>query len=89
MLTCKQLAQQQASDYLDGNLTPSQRFGVRVHLALCSHCRRFMRQLRLTRKVLANRPLPVDDTVSRELVARLMDARHDAPGLVEKKHPPE
>jgi predicted anti-sigma-YlaC factor YlaD len=89
MLTCKQLAQLHSSDYLDGNLTGWQSAGVRVHLAMCSHCRRLVRQLRLARKVIAARPMPVDDNLARELVVRLMDARQNSPEQVAKKDPPE
>jgi predicted anti-sigma-YlaC factor YlaD len=88
MLTCKQLVQLHTSDYLDGNLTGWQRASVRLHLALCGHCRRFMRQMRLTRKVMAARPLPVDESRTSELVTSLMDASREAGTTLEGKDPP-
>jgi predicted anti-sigma-YlaC factor YlaD len=51
MLTCKELAEN-ASEYLDGNLPPSRRLAVRVHLLLCRHCRDYVDQLALTLEML-------------------------------------
>jgi len=58
MLTCRELAQSRASDYLDDQLRWRQRIGVRFHLLICDHCRRFVRQLELVRRVLARQPEP-------------------------------
>ncbi|MGD2129416.1 MAG: zf-HC2 domain-containing protein [Lysobacterales bacterium] len=56
MLTCRDLVQSDASDYLDGQLGWWHRMAVRAHLMLCAHCRRFMKQMKLLREVLALRP---------------------------------
>jgi predicted anti-sigma-YlaC factor YlaD len=58
MLTCRELVQIHASDYLDSQLNWGQRAGVRFHLLICERCRRFISQLRLLRGVLALRPEP-------------------------------
>jgi len=58
MLTCRDLAQTLASDYLDDQLSWRQRLGVRFHLLICEHCRRFVHQLALVRGLLARRPEP-------------------------------
>jgi anti-sigma factor ChrR (cupin superfamily) len=58
MLTCRELVQTMASDYLDDQLSWRQRIGVRFHLFICNNCRRFIRQLTLVRYVLARRPEP-------------------------------
>ena len=42
MLSCKDLVER-SSDYLDGQLRLRERLGVRAHLAMCVHCRRFIR----------------------------------------------
>ena len=51
MLSCKELVER-SSDYLDGQLRLRERLGVRAHLAMCVHCRRFIRQLKLSQAVL-------------------------------------
>lgn len=48
MLNCKQVATQ-ASDYLDNHVDGKLRWNIRMHLLMCSHCRRFIRHLRITR----------------------------------------
>lgn len=52
MLSCHDLAHHHASDYMDGQLGWRDGFRVRLHLLICVHCRRFIRQLKLVRKVL-------------------------------------
>ncbi len=64
MLSCKDLVAQ-SSDFLDGQLSLRERLGVRAHLAMCRHCRRFIRQMKVTQRVL--RQLP--DTAIPELDA--------------------
>jgi predicted anti-sigma-YlaC factor YlaD len=71
MLTCKELARQYASDYLDHELTPRQRFSVRVHLMLCRNCRRFINQLKMVRDVLRRSPQPMEETHLQATAARL------------------
>ncbi len=55
MLTCKELVAH-SSDFLDGQLRLRSRIAVRLHLASCTNCRRFIRQMRLTRAVLRDLP---------------------------------
>lgn len=55
MLSCKELVER-SSDYLDGQLRLRERLGVRAHLAMCVHCRRFIRQLKLSQAVLRQLP---------------------------------
>lgn len=64
MLSCKDLVAQ-SSDFLDGQLSLRERLGVRAHLAMCRHCLRFIRQMKVTQRVL--RQLP--DTAIPELDA--------------------
>ncbi len=48
MLRCKDVAHQ-ANTLIDGDLSPATAFRMRLHLAMCRHCRRLVAQLRLTR----------------------------------------
>lgn len=57
MLTCKQLVEH-SSDYLDAQLPLRGRLSVRLHLAMCVHCRRFIRQMKVSQALL--RQLPED-----------------------------
>tara|TARA_R110000751_G_scaffold94534_5_gene184459 strand:- start:7231 stop:7491 length:261 start_codon:yes stop_codon:yes gene_type:complete len=55
MLTCRDLVAQ-SSDLLDGELSFKQRLAVRTHLAMCFRCRRFVRQLRVSQRVIKHMP---------------------------------
>ncbi|MBI2379837.1 MAG: zf-HC2 domain-containing protein [Gammaproteobacteria bacterium] len=46
MLSCKEVVAR-ADDYVDRNLGWREKLAVRLHLFLCSYCRRYVRQLRL------------------------------------------
>jgi predicted anti-sigma-YlaC factor YlaD len=80
MLTCRELVQSRASDYLDGQLNWRARAGVRFHLLLCNHCRRFLRQLQLLRRLLGAWPEPAPrEAEVRSLAERLYrEHRHRA-----------
>jgi anti-sigma factor RsiW len=47
MMSCRDVAAL-ANDHVDGRLSRGQRLGVRLHLMMCRHCRRALRQLRAT-----------------------------------------
>lgn len=63
MLNCRQVTEQ-ASALIDDELGWAQRLQMRLHLAMCRHCRRFVNQLRLLRDALgqnapaSGEPLP-------------------------------
>lgn len=94
MLTCRELAQRYASDYLDGQLGWRARFGVRCHLLICEHCRRFVAQLRKVRTLLRDRvpsdsiPSPAEEAAARELGGRLAAAYTAHKQSPEEKKPP-
>ncbi len=50
MLNCKQVATL-ASEYIDHNTDTRLNWKIRMHLLMCSHCRRFVRHLKITTKV--------------------------------------
>ncbi len=47
MLKCNQIAHM-ASDYVDNNLNWKDALSLKIHIAMCRHCHRFVRHLRLT-----------------------------------------
>lgn len=78
MLSCKALAQQHASAHIDGELQGRLRWSVRLHLVLCGHCRRFVRQLRVVRNLLQGRTdAPViDESEVTRLASQLQELHH-------------
>ncbi len=45
MLKCREVVDT-ADQLLDGNISRRQRFAIKMHLVMCRHCRRYVRQLR-------------------------------------------
>lgn len=73
MLNCRELVAQ-SSDYLDGQLRIRERIAVRLHLATCANCRRFLRQMRVTQALL--RQLPEEPIAELDALAkRLAETR--------------
>lgn len=83
MLSCKEVSHQ-ASSYLDRNLPWRTRLAVAMHLLICVHCRRYMRQLALTIRTighLGKKDEPDQAQINRlssELIRHCHD--HDHPG---------
>ncbi len=73
MLTCRQLVER-SSDFLDAQLNLRERLQVRVHLAMCHNCRRFIRQMRLSQGLLRQLPEPPLPELE-ALARRLADLR--------------
>lgn len=76
MLSCKELVAR-SSDFLDRQLSFRERMAVRTHLLACRHCRRFIRQMRLTQATLRILPEGVDLELDR-LAARLAEQRRNS-----------
>jgi anti-sigma factor RsiW len=74
MLNCRQVTAR-ASALLDGELSWGQRLQMRMHLAMCRHCSRFMAQLRLLRLALGDRARtpadPLPEAEVQKIIARL------------------
>ena len=68
MMTCKQITQLVTS-YAEGELGLLDRLRFQVHLGLCAHCRRYVRQLRATARALGKLPEP---ELPKELEAELL-----------------
>ncbi len=65
MMSCREVIVL-ANDHLDHRLSMGQRIGLRMHLAMCQHCRRYLRQLRATLRALTQvrqtePPIAADD----------------------------
>ena len=69
MLSCKDVANR-ASDYLDNQTHTNLRWQMRLHLMMCSHCRRFMRHLRLTRHLVKTTVQQEKNDVDTEAIYR-------------------
>ena len=52
MLSCKEVTER-AGDWTDGQLSWRERLSVRLHLLLCTFCRRFLNQYRLAAETAA------------------------------------
>lgn len=52
MINCKQVADD-ASNYIDGHLPVTKRLAISLHLFICSHCRRYLKQLQSTTAAVA------------------------------------
>jgi predicted anti-sigma-YlaC factor YlaD len=70
LLTCKNIVES-SSDYLEGQLTGRGTLAFRMHLLLCSHCRRFMRHLRLT--IDSMRSLPLDEALPEDEIRAIIE----------------
>lgn len=73
MLVCRDISEM-TTDYLEGALPIGIRMAMRFHLAICSMCRRHMRQLRQTVALLRRMPSePISIELEDRLLARLSD----------------
>ena len=70
MLTCQQMTEL-VTAYLEGALPFSDRLRFHLHLGTCRHCRRYLRQMRVTVRLLRRVPAePVPDEVMQSLLER-------------------
>lgn len=70
MLTCREVTEL-VTDYLEGRMRLGQRVRVQLHLGMCSRCRAYLRQMRVTIRTLGKMPdeeIPAD--VRDELLER-------------------
>jgi len=71
VLRCRDVPER-ASELLDGSLPLRARLALRLHLAMCSMCRRYLDQMRKTRALLARGRLdPPDSETEEALIARI------------------
>ncbi len=85
MLTCRQLTEV-VTDYLEGRMSFMQRVSFHLHLGICTRCRAYLRQMKMTVKTLGKLPdEPIPPGVRDELLARFRSTR---PGEARGHHPP-
>jgi anti-sigma factor RsiW len=72
MLNCREVTEQ-ASGLIDGELSWMQRLQMRLHLAMCKHCSRFIGQLRLLRAALGHRRQVAGEPLPESEVRRILD----------------
>lgn len=78
MLTCKDVAER-ASRHLDDDLPAMERAQLRMHLAMCKACARYVEQMRATVGLLPIAATePLDSAVEDQVMARLAAARRPA-----------
>lgn len=71
MLKCRELAGK-ADQYLDGELSPRERLAIRLHILMCHHCRRYLRQMGALLRAFPHR----HNTASDEEVCAVMEHLH-------------
>lgn len=76
MLNCRQ-ATEKASALLDGELARSERWALRLHLMMCHHCRRYLRQLRLTLHIVRRLADTAEPTSERDVSALAQRLRNE------------
>ena len=73
MLTCQQMTAV-VTDYLEGRMPFGDRARFQLHIGMCKHCRRYLKQMKLSVAVLGRMPPePVPDEVMESLLARFGD----------------
>ncbi|MDP4032498.1 MAG: zf-HC2 domain-containing protein [Pseudorhodobacter sp.] len=75
MLTCREVAER-ADDWLGQDLGPWQALQMRLHLAMCKGCSRFIEQMRVTRALTEaaagiDDGAPADDSRINAILSRL------------------
>ena len=73
MLSCKELVAN-SSDYIDEQMGLRKRLSIRMHLAMCVNCRRFINQMRLSQTLLRRLPYWQSAELD-ELAAKLAELR--------------
>jgi anti-sigma factor RsiW len=72
MLKCREVTEQ-TSALIDDELSWMQRLQMRLHLAMCRHCSRFVSQLRLLRDALGQRRQAAGEPLPESEVRRILD----------------
>ena len=73
MFNCREVSLR-VSRAMDDRLPVGQRLAVRMHLLMCSLCRRYQKQLALMRQML--RRMPAEDRTGAPLFTLSADAKH-------------
>jgi anti-sigma factor RsiW len=70
MLSCQDITEV-ITDYIEGRMSMGKRLKFHMHLGMCRHCRRYLRQVRQTIRLSASLPrAPAPPEVHDELMRR-------------------
>lgn len=69
MLTCQELTEV-LTDYLDGRMGLAERLSFHLHVGMCRGCRAYLRQMKVTARVLGRLPEPKPPPGVREELLR-------------------
>ena len=79
MLSCREVTEK-ASDYLERDLGFRERLQFRLHLAICTACRRYVEQLRAAVRLLKQQPPePVPAAIEERVLDALRRHRDEQP----------
>ncbi len=82
MITCEQMTNR-ITEYLEGTVPRGERIGMWLHLLICHHCRRYLRQMKRAIAMmgeLADTPgAAVDETTKQDLLAQFRE-HQSSPG---------
>lgn len=82
-MRCREVAEHTGA-FVDGEVSVTTRWRIRLHLSQCADCARFVRQIALTRRTLRRAaPEPLDHAREDALV----DALRSAPGSASHRPP--
>ena len=77
MLRCKEVASR-ASALIDGELNIWETFQMRLHLAMCKGCGRFIEKMRITRDLTLATPSPdVTDAAEDDQISSILSQLHN------------
>lgn len=72
MLRCRELVDH-ADQLLDGSANRRQRFAIKLHLLMCRHCRRYVRQLQALLQAIPRMHGRASDMEVRRVMDRIVD----------------
>ncbi|MGG5822560.1 anti-sigma factor family protein [Falsiroseomonas sp. HW251] len=78
MWNCKDVTER-ASDEAEGRLTLRERVALQAHLAVCVHCRRYLRQFARTMGLLRSLPNDANDAEGERQAVALFRSLHRKP----------
>jgi predicted anti-sigma-YlaC factor YlaD len=79
-MPCQELVEV-ITDYLEGGLTPQDRLRFEEHLAVCSGCRNYLEQMRVTIRLTGALKIDsIPDVVRKQLLSAFRDWKSDRPG---------
>lgn len=73
MLSCREVTEL-LTDFVEGRMSWWDRLRFQLHLGMCRHCREYLRQMKITQRLLGSLPpQPPPPEVEAELLRRFRD----------------